>query len=419
MQKVTRHALEPSGATFKSRDSDFVVSDSLDFHPTDVLEDADGSLLVVDTGAWYKLCCPTSQLAKPEVLGAIYRVRRRGAAAIADPRGRAIDWSALDASALAARLDDARPAVQRRAIEALASRPQDAVRVLGSLLTSGRSVVQRRNAVWALTRMPGDEARAAARVALADRDAGVRQAALHSAGLWRDAGATRPVIDALESPLPAVRRGAAEALGRIGDRSAVPALLAASALPLDRIGEHSITYALIEIADPEATTAGLRASSVRTRRTALIAMDQMPGSPLEASQVLPLLDSPDAILKDTAWWIAGHHADWGAALTTYFEPRLAARLSGEQREALVRKLAQFGASGAIQSMLAATAAPSSPPAARALALQAMTLTRVKELPAGWAGAAGRTRSPAAIRPSPRWQWRPRERPRRRNQRKAS
>ena len=42
-------------------------------------EDADGSLLVVDTGGWYKLCCPTSQIAKPEVLGGIYRIRRTGA----------------------------------------------------------------------------------------------------------------------------------------------------------------------------------------------------------------------------------------------------------------------------------------------------------------------------------------------------
>ena len=67
-------------------------SDNLDFHPTDVLEDADGSLLVVDTGGWYKLCCPTSQLVKPDVLGAIYRVRGRAAAKIDDPRGPKIDW---------------------------------------------------------------------------------------------------------------------------------------------------------------------------------------------------------------------------------------------------------------------------------------------------------------------------------------
>src|SRR6476646_6081062 len=95
MRTVSRYALEPSGATFTVHDSDFVVSEDRDFHPTDVIEDADGSLLVVDTGAWYKLCCPTSQLAKPDVLGAIYRVRRTGAATIRDPRGRGLRWNAM------------------------------------------------------------------------------------------------------------------------------------------------------------------------------------------------------------------------------------------------------------------------------------------------------------------------------------
>ena len=79
LHKVSRHVLTPDGATFTTQDQDFVVSPDLDFHPTDVIEDADGSLVVVDTGGWYKLCCPTSQLQKPDVLGAIYRVRRQGA----------------------------------------------------------------------------------------------------------------------------------------------------------------------------------------------------------------------------------------------------------------------------------------------------------------------------------------------------
>ena len=78
MHKVTRHVLSPDGATYKSKDEDFLVSDNLDFHPTDVVEDADGSLIVVDTGGWYKICCPTSVLQKPDVLGAIYRVKRVG-----------------------------------------------------------------------------------------------------------------------------------------------------------------------------------------------------------------------------------------------------------------------------------------------------------------------------------------------------
>ena len=80
--------------TFHAETTDFLVSNNLDFHPTDILEDADGSLIVIDTGGWYKLCCPTSQLWKPDILGAIYRIRRKGAAKIDDPRGLKLDWTA-------------------------------------------------------------------------------------------------------------------------------------------------------------------------------------------------------------------------------------------------------------------------------------------------------------------------------------
>lgn len=78
LHKVTRHQLQPTGASYRTVDEDFLTSPDVDFHPTDVLEDGDGSLLVLDTGGWYKLCCPSSQLVKPDVLGAIYRIRREG-----------------------------------------------------------------------------------------------------------------------------------------------------------------------------------------------------------------------------------------------------------------------------------------------------------------------------------------------------
>ena len=84
-----------------------------------MIEDADGSLLVIDTGAWYKLCCPTSQLAKPDVLGGIYRVRRVAAPEPRDPRGLELTWTAAAPDDLAARLGDERPAVQTRAVSAL------------------------------------------------------------------------------------------------------------------------------------------------------------------------------------------------------------------------------------------------------------------------------------------------------------
>lgn len=76
MRKISRHILKPKGSTYETEDHDLVVAESTDFHPTDVLEDRDGSLLIIDTGGWYKMCCPSSQLVKADVLGAIYRLRR-------------------------------------------------------------------------------------------------------------------------------------------------------------------------------------------------------------------------------------------------------------------------------------------------------------------------------------------------------
>src|SRR5205085_9251874 len=120
LHKVQRHILESHGATFRTRDTDFLTSDSPDFHPTDVIEDADGSLLVVDTGGWYKICCPTSQISKPDALGGIYRIRRKGAAKIEDPRGSNMTWAKAKLTEFIERLDDPRPVVRRRAVNATA-----------------------------------------------------------------------------------------------------------------------------------------------------------------------------------------------------------------------------------------------------------------------------------------------------------
>src|SRR3954471_3304973 len=130
MRKVTRHVLSPSGATFTIRDCDFRVSDDRGFHPTDVIEDADGSLLVIDTGPWYKLCCPTSQLAKPDVPGGIYRVRRVGAPQQRDPRGVELTWTTATPGDLAGVLGDTRLAFQNRAVRELSARAGDAIPAL-------------------------------------------------------------------------------------------------------------------------------------------------------------------------------------------------------------------------------------------------------------------------------------------------
>ncbi|HEY3131678.1 MAG TPA: PVC-type heme-binding CxxCH protein [Acidobacteriota bacterium] len=385
LHKVTRHVLKPKGSTFTTEDIDFLVSENPDFHPTDVIEDADGSLIVIDTGGWYKICCPSSQLVKPDVLGAIYRVRRKGAPRVEDPRGLKLGWSAMKLDQLSRLLDDARPAVRNRAIETLSKRGPEAIAALATVLKTSDSTEGRRNAAWSLTRIGGPQAREAARIALGDRDKSVRQAACHSAGVWRDGGALPQVLNLLKTDSPDVQRTAAEAVGRIGDRQAVPALLAAAAASSDRILEHSLIYALIEIGDPAATGSGLKAASSTTRRAALIALDQMDGGGLKPEQIKPLLASSDSVLNQTAWWMVAHHPEWSGALADFFRRRLAdGNISARERKEMEQQLAQFARGAEIQTLLAATAGGPLPNQSRLSALRAMEYAPLKEMPPAWA-----------------------------------
>jgi putative membrane-bound dehydrogenase-like protein len=386
LHKVTRHVLRHDGATFAVRDEDFVVSSNRDFHPTDVLEDADGSLLIVDTGGWYKLCCPTSQLHKPDVLGAIYRVRRTGAARVGDPRGLKLAWATMPPGELAKLLDDSRPAVRRRAIQALAEKGADALPALEGVFAGAGSARAFCNAVWVATRIDQPRARALVRTVLAlDRRELVRQVALHSVSLWRDGEAVPFLIDLLHRESPHNCRAAAEALGRIGHKSAVPPLLEALGRPADRVLEHSLTYALIEIGDRVQTTAGLASPNARVHRAALIALDQMDGGGLQAAAVTAELTSPDPALKETAWWIASRHPEWGGALAGFLRERLARPgQTPAEREALARELARFARGPAIQELLAERLRdPAAPVEAGQTVLRAMAQAGLRETPAAW------------------------------------
>ena len=383
LHKVGRFELKTRGATFETELTDFLVSTSDDFHPTDVMQDADGSLLVVDTGAWYVLCCPSSFLSKPDVHGAIYRVRRRGAKTIDDPRGVLLDWTGATAADLADRLDDSRPAVRKRTIQAMAEMGDAAVPVLGETVRGGKSTAARRNAVWALTRLGGPKARQGVRAALDDPEESVRHAAIHSVSVRRDTLATAALLGQLaHSPAP-LQRAAAEALGRIGDSLAVGPLLDAVARTDDPILTHSLTYALIEIDDPVSTGRGLAAADSRVKRAAMIALDQMDHGDLAPDTVIPLLSSNDALLRETASWLVSRHVEWGGALSGYFRARLVAPNLEKHSADLERELARFAADSAIQDLLAQTVAGSGSGAARMVALGAMAQAPIKATPASW------------------------------------
>ncbi len=393
LRKVTRHVLIPDGATFKTRDEDFVVSDNVDFHPTDVIEDADGSLLIVDTGGWYKLCCPTSQLVKPDVRGAIYRVRKKGMPKVDDPRGLKLAWRKLKPEELAKLLGDPRPAVRRRAVETLGAMGEKALTALWVAGLSNDAEV-RRNAVWATTRIDGDQAREFNFARLTDADETVRQAALHSIAVRLDSRFWFQALWNLDSKSPQNQRAAAEALARFKsfgkgfDEIATSLLLKTvdnSAKNNDRVLEHSLIYALIEIANPSQTASGLENRSPHIRRASLIALDQMGAKELTPEVVTRELAASDARLRETAWWIASRHPEWGAKLSGFVRQRLAdSKLTDREREDLLQQLVRLTRSPAIQSLLAEEAARASvPKEARRLALQAMARASMKETPSPW------------------------------------
>ncbi len=389
MHKVSRHLLEPEGATFKPTNSDFLASSNLDFHPTDVLEDADGSLVVSDTGGWYTLCCPTSQLTKPDILGAIYRVRRKGATKTVDPRGLKLDWKQPNASDLVTRLGDQRPAVVTRTMQALAKLGEKALPELTTAIEGSENRDVRRNAVWTLTRIDHRQARTLIRNAMSDRNLIVRLAAMHSVSLWRDKEALQALTTFIDDDSFLIRRIAAEALGRLENETAIPRLLRAAGQPTsDRILEHALTYALIEIGKPiDLSPIPKKNLTPSLERIAMIANDQMPGGHVDPQQVVPWLTSKEPLLKETALWLVGRHADWGDALAGYLRERLAtANLPADERAELIRQLSQFAANAAIQQMLAGNTVTSGSGvtlASRQIVLEAMRGSALKELPASW------------------------------------
>lgn len=345
MQKVTRHQLVAKGAAYETVDSDFVVCDHRDFHPTDVLEDADGSILVVDTGGWYKLCCPTSQLWKPDILGGIYRVRRTGAHQASDPRGEKIAWDKATPMELVSLLDDKRPVVRKKAGDQLRALGAKAVKDLAAVVDSSASADARQLAVWTLVRIGDDDALAAIRKALRDRDEHVRHAAVHALSVTLDKNGVDELIAMLQSPSVFNRRAAAEALGRLGDKRAIGPLLEAVREDGDRALEHSLIYAVIEIGDPEATLSAADVLSAPAKRAAMIAVSQMPGNALSQERLLSLLNSSEASLRRTGYWILQNSSLGQQALPAEFAPTVVRRFcdpqaSDSEREELGRLLAR-------------------------------------------------------------------------------
>ncbi|WP_414661205.1 PVC-type heme-binding CxxCH protein [Horticoccus sp. 23ND18S-11] len=145
-QKLVRTKLVPAGATFTATTHEFLKIHDPNVHLTDVIEDADGSLLVLDTGGWFRIGCPASMIEKPDLRGAIYRVRKKDAPRLADPYGREIAWDQLTPAATQALTNDARWKVSTRAA-ALVAKAAPAVGANAALLGASTPPPARRRAL--------------------------------------------------------------------------------------------------------------------------------------------------------------------------------------------------------------------------------------------------------------------------------
>ena len=374
------------------------------FHPTDVVEDADGSLLLLDTGGWFIKGCPLSRVTRPEFRGGIYRIRRAGSPPSADPRGEGIAFGLLSPAELTGYLGDSRPMVRDRAVEELVQRGSTAVGELSRLLSEHPSLEVRSSTVFVLSRIHSSEALAALHPALEDSDTDVRVSAARVLGMARDVESLDRLLELVNHDLPPVRRQAASAIGQIGSRSAVPALLEAVSNPDDRFVEHAIIHALIKLADPVPLVGALDHSSPAVRKAALIALDQMEGRPLKRAHLLSLLQTDDPGLQKAALWVASHHLQWSGAIRKHLEKRIrGSALSGSAEEALDEVLLAFCGTPEVQAMLGKLMLEASLSRERSvLLLKTMESCPVTEFPSVWtdpvrellAGGDSRTRSGA-------------------------
>jgi putative heme-binding domain-containing protein len=386
--RIIRHKLIREGGSFRTEDQTFFSSRDEDFHPTDVLEDADGSLLVVETGGWFIKGCPLSQVSKPELKGAIYRVRRTGARKTEDAYGNAIGWASMEAAKAVSYLEDARPFVRDRTVQQLVDKGAVSVAPLTDVLKKSRSADVRTKALFALYRIGTPEAMSAVRGGLSDADVQVRVAAARSLGLAKDQGAVSKLMELVRKDDLAVRRQAATALGQIGDKSAVPALLAAAEGIKDRFVQHAIIYSLITLNQPGMVEPALVHTSPDVREAALIALDQMPKSPLRSGQLTPFLASDNSGLRRTALWVASHHPEWSGDMIAFLRNRFnGPALSEEETQQFGELLVNFCGNAGMQQFIAGQL-KNAAPERKLFLLNAMAECREKKFPEVWVAALG-------------------------------
>ncbi len=309
-QRVTRMESKPDGATYRFIEREFLKLRNPDAHLTDVLEDRDGSLLVVDTGGWFRIGCPSSMMAKPDVAGAIYRVRKSGATKPKEA------WDSATAK------------------------------------------------IWELARGKNAASINSLVASLADKNPSVAHAAANALASPASSKAASGLVQALNHHDPGVQLAAAHALGEMPslDAQAIGALLHRLESDIDRSVEHQIMFALLHADEPAPLLTALHnARNPALQRRVLAILDQLPDTTLTVLDVLPLLDSDDAAVASTAAVVVSKHKDWMPALIANFSLKLKrGSLSPDSLTLLETAVKPWPAEASVRDLIAALVDSSDP-----------------------------------------------------------
>jgi putative membrane-bound dehydrogenase-like protein len=388
-RKVGRHVLVPNGSTFRTQNFDFVSTDDPDFHPSDVLEAADGSLILVDTGSWYVHHCPTGQIRKTQALGGIYRVRFARAKPVEDPWGLTIGWDKQSSEQLVKFLSDRRPAVQDRAGQVLAGRGGQAVDYLAAVLQGTADVEVKQRAIWTLAAIPDPLARVPLRKALHDANPDVMVPAVRALGLRADRQVLPDLCRLLAADSSPVCQAAAAALARCGSARALPAIWQALARHPDRFLEHALTYTLHHVADAPALLAALELPNPCVQKAALLLLDQppRPRGALGFDQIKTRLKAGDAELRQTALHILTGHPEWAEHATGLVRDWLEKPvLTPEESLELQNLVLAFQGQTAIQELIGSAVTGRGgrvPEERQVLLLITLSQNSLPELPKSW------------------------------------
>ncbi|MBX3449629.1 MAG: c-type cytochrome [Planctomycetaceae bacterium] len=378
--KVRYAELKRAGSTFTADVHEFLHCDDGDFHPTDVLEDADGSLLVLNTGAWFLNGCPTSRVSKPEIYGGIYRIRKIGGTIVEDPRGTKLDLAKQSPEVWIQHLNDRRFAVRAVAKNLLGQMTaynwhlavgrhqagelhtdQESPIQLDRHYPIAESAISANANYWACLPNAFESTDVTLRTVSANSVADYAKIPSHFSDIVYGLSLL------LDDEHPQTRHAAIQAISRLAPKIQshlegrdVPGLvekllLAAQSEQNDSFLDHQIIVALMRLASTKQLADEIKAGHSKSQRAALIALDQMDDSPLTRDMVLPLLSSDDSRLQQTALEVIARHPGWAAEtlalLKTWIaEPDLNADRANALRGFLLAQLND----AAVQEFLAQT-----------------------------------------------------------------